>query len=201
MGIKRYQLHNGQLPLWSIFWAGVLTGIIIINFGKSILLENTGLLDEYTLYHMKYMTVDSSALFYYILRIRIKCFLSLVIFATTYLGLLVCAGTAFGYGVSLGAYLSVLLIRYGIKGILFAVLSIFPQYLLYVPAMAALLLWCEGLNRSIYFKSGFLIETEGSTSLSKRIIKLIGIFLLVLVGCIAESFVNPNVMKWLLDFF
>ena len=201
MGIKRYQLHNGQLPLWSIFWAGVLTGIIIINFGKSILLENTGLLDEYTLYHMKYMTVDSSALFYYILRIRIKCFLSLVIFATTYLGLLVCAGTAFGYGVSLGAYLSVLLIRYGIKGILFAVLSIFPQYLLYVPAMAGLLLWCEGLNRSIYFKSGFLIETEGNTTISRRIIKLAGLLLLVLVGCIAESFVNPNVMKWLLDFF
>ena len=41
-----------------------------MNMGKSILLEKTGPLDEYTLYHMKYMTINSNALFYYVLRQR-----------------------------------------------------------------------------------------------------------------------------------
>lgn len=201
MRINRYRLHSGQLPLLPIFLAGVLTGILTINFGKSILLESTGLLDEYTLYHMKYMTVDSSALFYYILGLRIKSFLMLVVFATTYLGLVICIGTAFGYGFSTGAFLAVLLIRYGLKGIVFAVLSIFPQWLLYVPAIAALLLWCERLNRNIYFKSGLAIEAEGYATMPKRLLQLGGIFLLFLLGCIAESFMNPNIMKWLLGFF
>ena len=201
MRIKRYQLHNGKLPLLPIYMAGVLAGILIMNFGKSILLKNTGLLDEYTLYHMKYMTVDSSALFYYVLRLRMKTFFMLVILATTYLGLVICAGTAFGYGLSTGAFVSALLVRYGLKGIVFAVLSVFPQYLLYIPAMAALLLWCERLNRNIYFKSGLLLEGEGITTTPKKIIQLVVILGGILLGCIAESFMNPKVMKWLLTFF
>lgn len=184
-----------------IYMAGLLAGILIMNFGKSILLESTGLLDEYTLYHMKYMTVDSSALFYYVLRLRMKTFILLVILATTYLGLVICAGTAFVYGLSTGAFLSALLVRYGLKGIVFAVLSVFPQYLLYIPAMAALLLWCERLNRSIYFKSGFLLEADAAMTTPKRIVQLIVILGGILLGCIAESFMNPKVMDWLLNSF
>ena len=71
MRLGRYRTKNGKIPLATIFVAGLFLGMLILNFGKSILLDNTGLLDEYTLYHMKYMTVDSSALFYYVLRNRL----------------------------------------------------------------------------------------------------------------------------------
>ena len=50
------------LPVLPVFFAGLAAGILVMNIGKSILLENTGLFDEYTLYNMKYMTVDNSAL-------------------------------------------------------------------------------------------------------------------------------------------
>ena len=201
MRINRYQLHDGKLPLLSIYMAGVLVGILIMNLGKSILLTDTGLLDEYTLYHMKYMTVDSSALFYYVLRLRIKTFVMLVILATTYLGMVICVGTAFGYGLSTGAFVSALLVRYGLKGIVFAVLSVFPQYLLYIPSMTALLLWCERLNRNIYFKSGLILENNGPMPTPKRIVQLLVILGGILLGCVAESFMNPKVMEWLLNFF
>lgn len=201
MRINRYQLHDGKLPLLSIYMAGVLVGILIMNLGKSILLTDTGLLDEYTLYHMKYMTVDSSALFYYVLRLRIKTFVMLVILATTYLGMVICVGTAFGYGLSTGAFVSALLVRYGLKGIVFAVLSVFPQYLLYIPSMTALLLWCERLNRNIYFKSGLILESNGPMPTPKRIVQLLVILGGILLGCVAESFMNPKVMEWLLNFF
>ena len=48
---------SGRLKLLPVFCAGLLAGIVIMNLGKSILLENTGLFDEDTLYHIKYMTV------------------------------------------------------------------------------------------------------------------------------------------------
>ena len=201
MRINRYQLHDGKLPLLSIYMAGVLVGILIMNLGKSILLTDTGLLDEYTLYHMKYMTMDSSALFYYVLRLRIETFVMLVILATTYLGMVICVGTAFGYGLSTGAFVSALLVRYGLKGIVFAVLSVFPQYLLYIPSMTALLLWCERLNRNIYFKSGLILENNGPMPTPKRIVQLLVILGGILLGCVAESFMNPKVMEWLLNFF
>ncbi|MBQ2804133.1 MAG: stage II sporulation protein M [Lachnospiraceae bacterium] len=201
MRLNRYYMHNGKLPLGSIFLFGVIGGILVMNFGKSILLENTGLLDEYTLYHMKYMTVDSSALFYYVLGKRMKTFVLLVVLATTYLGLLVCAGTTFWYGFSTGAFLAALMIRYGVKGILFAFFAVFPQYILYIPAMLFLLIWCDILNRGIYFKTNLSNEAETGLLAPKRILKLIGILVLALLGCLLESFVNPDIMGWLLTFF
>ena len=201
MQMNRYRLHNGKLPLSSIFLAGVLAGIITMNLGKSILLENTGLLDEQTLYHMKYMTVDSSAFFYYILQLRFKSILGIVILATTYLGLFVCGGAVFGYGFSAGAFLSALLVRYGMKGIVFAVLSLFPQCVLYIPAFVSLIIWCERLNRSIYFKTEFVTEKENMVAPVRRVLQLIGILAVLLLGCIAEGFMNPKIMKWLLGYF
>lgn len=201
MRIGRYRMQNGRIALLPIFLAGVLTGILIVNLGKSILLDSTGVLDEYTLYHMKYMTVDSSALFYYILGLRFKSFFMLILFATTYLGVLICAGASFWYGLSAGAFLSVLLIRYGLKGIVFAALSVFPQAFFYVPAIAALLWWCIKLNRSIYLKRGLGSEEEHSFPLPGKLLQLAGICGILLLGCLAESFINPKIMGWLLDVF
>ncbi len=198
-GIRTGRLA-GKLPLGSVFLAGFIAGVVIMNLGKSILLENTGLLDEYTLYHMKYMTVDSSALFYFVLRKRLGNMLVLVILATTYLGLAVCAGAAFWYGMSAGAFLTALLIRYGLKGILFALAGVFPQYLLYAPALAALLLWCEEINRSIYFRN-YSSLGEGKYILPGKIVKLVFIFCIILLGCMLESFCNPHIMLALLKIF
>ena len=170
-----------------------------MNIGKSILLENTGLLDEYALYHMKYMTVNSNALFYYVLKQRLGTMLLLAVFATTYLGLAVCLGAVAWYGMAAGAFLSALVIRYGLKGIFFAVVGVFPQYLLYVPAMLAMLFWCEKMCRNIYFQNG--IYQEGSVSLLKRLLNLVVIFCVVILGCFLESYINPHLMSGLLKIF
>ena len=60
MRIVGKQIPSGGKKLVPVFCAGILAGFFIMNLGKSILLENTGLFDEDTLYRMKYMTVDLS---------------------------------------------------------------------------------------------------------------------------------------------
>ena len=184
-----------------IFLVAFVAGIFVMNLGKSILLDDTGLLDEYTLYHMKYMTVDSGALFYYVLWLRMKAALLLIVFATTYLGMVVCAGATAWYGFSFGAFVSALMMQYGLKGIVFGVLSVFPQMLLYVPAAVALLRWCVRLNRSIYFQRDLTADVEKNVPLSRRIVRLLGILGLILLGCLAEGFINPEIMEWLLSIF
>lgn len=208
MGAGRWKLRIGRMPgrtsngmpLGSIFLAGLVAGIIVMNVGKSILLDNTGLLDEYTLYHMKYMTIDSTALFCYVLRNRLKNVFVLGILATTYLGLAVCAGAAFWYGMSFGAFLTALVLRYGLKGVFFALAGLFPQYLLYAPALAALLAWCEQTNRSIYFRN-YSGKEEGKHILPGRILKFLLILFVVIVGCMLEGFCNPYIMTALLKIF
>ena len=199
--MNRYRMHKGRLPLGPIFLAGVLAGILMMNLGKSILLENTGLLDEYTLYHMKYMTVDSSALFYYVLCLRMKTAITLAILGTTYLGLVVCAGTTFWYGLSAGAFLSAAVIRYGLKGILFACVGILPQYLVYAPVFVILVMWCEALNRSIYFPNSSVTEGNGDIPWLKRLAQLLLILGVLLLGCLLESFANPGLLGKFLKIF
>lgn len=187
-------MRDRNLPLLTIFTVGVFAGMVIMNLGKSTLLENTGFLDEYTLYQMKYMTVDSSALFYYVLAKRMKMLLILAVLSTTYLGILVCGGITLWYGVCTGAFLAASVLRYGIKGILFVVVGLFPQYLIYVPAMIIMLFWCMRIYGKIYFE-----KTE--ISVPRSLMQLLGILLVFFVGCILEGFLNPVLLRGFLQIF
>ena len=132
-------LPAGKLPLHFLFLTGFVVGLFAVYFGRGILLNRAGMLDEDTLYRMKYMTVDSSILFWYVLCKRCRNFLVLIIMATTYLGWIFCGGVTVKYGFSVGFFLSTAVFRYGIKGILLGIVSIFPHYLCYLPAMILLL--------------------------------------------------------------
>lgn len=201
MKIGRYRTREGRLPLVTIFAAGLFAGMLLMNLGKSILLENTGLLDENTLYHMKYMTVDSSALFYYVLRNRLVRLLVIAVLSTTYLGLVICIGAAFWYGMCAGAFLAASVIRYGLRGILLVLAGIFPQYLIYVPAMILLLLWCQKIYRAVYLDRTLTQDPGNRLFLPKCLLQLIGILLLFVLGCVTESFLNPHLMLGLLKIF
>lgn len=182
------------------FCIGFCLGVFIMNIGKGILLEGTGLFDEDTLYHMKYMTVDSNALFCYVLRKRILWILAIIVIATTYLGLFACRGLVLWYGMSVGAFLSALTIRYGIKGILLAVVSIFPQYILYVPAYLALLSLCEELYRGIYYRQGEF-DLHDKRGMMRKATRLFGILFVIVIGCALEGYVNSALLLRFLKVF
>lgn len=184
----------------NLFCLGLVVGITILNVGKSFLLDNTTLLDEYTLYQMKYMTVDSDALFWYVFRRRILGVIILLVTSTTYLGLVACRGVVVWYGFSAGVFLAALIIRYGMKGILLAGVSVFPQYILYVPVMLMLLTWCEELFRGIYYRNGEVVSEEKKAAM-KRAGKVFLIVVIMAVGCLLESYINPYLLLGFLKVF
>lgn len=201
MRLGRFHIQIEKLPFLQIFLVGLLAGILGMSFGRGILLENTGLLDEYTLYNMKYMSVDGRALFYYVLRERLGLVIMLAVLATTYLGLFLCVGTAFWYGMAAGAFFAAAVIRYGLKGVLLAAVSVFPQYLIYVPVLFHLLIWCEMLCRGIYFQKNIRPEKGNMLLKSKYIMQLVVMLILMILGCVLESFVNPHLLSGLLKIF
>ena len=176
-------LPAGKLPLHFLFLTGFVVGLFAVYFGRGILLNRAGMLDEDTLYRMKYMTVDSSILFWYVLCKRCRNFLVLIIMATTYLGWIFCGGVTVKYGFSVGFFLSTAVFRYGIKGILLGIVS----------------RWCEDLHRSIYFYHH--TTGQGKKSLPGRLGKLALIWIALVFGCLLECFVNPALLKGFLQFF
>ena len=192
-------LPAGKLPLRFLFLIGLGIGLSAAYFGRGIWFQTTGILDEDTLYRMKYMTVDSGVLFAYVLCKRCRNFFVLIIMATTYLGLVFCGGIMVKYGFSIGFFISTAIYRYGIKGLLLGIVGAFPQYLCYVPAILLLIRWCEDLHRSIYFYHN--ITGQGKKSLPGRLGKLALILMVLVFGCILECFVNPVLLKGFLQFF
>ena len=195
----RSMLPAGKLPLRFLFLIGFGIGLFAAYFGRGIWFQTTGILDEDTLYRMKYMTVDSGVLFAYVLCKRCRNFFVLIIMATTYLGLVFCGGITVKYGFSIGFFISSAIYRYGIKGLLLGIVGAFPQYLCYVPAILLLIRWCEDLHRSIYFYHN--ITGQGKKSLPGRLGKLALILMVLVFGCILECFVNPVLLKGFLQFF
>lgn len=192
-------LPAGKLPLRFLFLIGFGIGLSAAYFGRGIWFRTTGILDEDTLYRMKYMTVDSGVLFAYVLCKRCRNFFVLIIMATTYLGLVFCGGITVKYGFSIGFFISTAIYRYGIKGLLLGIVGAFPQYLCYVPAILLLIRWCEELHRSIYFYHN--ITGQGKKSLPGRLGRLALILMVLVFGCILECFVNPVLLKGFLQFF
>ena len=192
-------LKSGQRTFLSVFCVGFFAGIIVFNIGKGILLGETGFFDEETLYHMKYMTVDSNALFCYLFRRRIFRVLAMAVLSTTYLGLAACIGVSFWYGMSAGAFLTVLAVRYGLKGILLAAVCVLPQYLLYAPAALALLTWCETLFRGIYIRGEFDASDKGF--LMNKAGRLLIILAVMTAGCLLEGYMNPYLLLGFLKIF
>lgn len=201
MRIGGKRVRTGKLPYIPIFLAGLLFGTIMMNYGKKMLLENTGLLDEYSLYHMKYMTVDNNAFFLYVLRERLTDVIVLAVMATTYLGVAMVAFKILWYGIAAGMFLSAAVIRYGMKGILLVLTGVFPQYILYVPAIAMLMIWCERTCRTIYFKEGGNRQDGIKGIITGKIIQVLVVIGITLVGCFLESFVNPIIFSNLLKIF
>ena len=191
-------LPAGKLPLHFLFLTGFVVGLFAVYFGRGILLNRAGMLDEDTLYRMKYMTVDSSILFWYVLCKRCRNFLVLIIMATTRSLIHISEPTRLRR-FSVGFFLSTAVFRYGIKGILLGIVSIFPHYLCYLPAMILLLRWCEDMHRSIYFYHH--TTGQGKKSLPGRLGKLALIWIALVFGCLLECFVNPALLKGFLQFF
>ncbi len=198
MRIMGRSFGAGRVPVLQLFIAGFLAGILIVKVGEGILLTKTGLFDEEVLYHMKYMTVDCNELFYYVLRKRLMAILILAVLSTTYLGLAVCVGAALWYGAAAGGLLAVMVIRYGLKGILLAAASLFPHYLIYFPVIFMLLAWGEDVYGCIYHRYG--TETEKNILLKKagRLAAVVG---MTVAGCALEGYVNPAVFLSLLKIF
>lgn len=201
MRMRRLEIRTGRLPMLPVFMGGMLTGIIFLNMAKGSLLQHSGMLDENTLYQMKYMTVDGMTLFCYVLRKRIGAMILFALSSSTYLGLVACGGVLFWYGMSAGSYLALLVLRYGLKGILFAVVSTFPQLLFYAPACVALLIWGEELYRGIYEKRNRSGEPVINLGLPKRLLLFAGILAVTVLGCLIEGFINPGIMQSFLKIF
>ena len=188
--------RNGYYLLY-LFMIGLFLGILFGNFRHDVWVRDDGLLSAAMLEQMKSSEPDSSYLFGYILRHRLFTIFFLIILSSTIIGFPVVCGYVCYLGASAGCFLSVAVIRYGIRGLFFVAAGIFPQVFLLVPGYLLLFMWgIERVGENEYERSLY-----GRQPLLRRGIKLVGIIVIVLAGCLLEGYVNPLVLHYFLKIF
>lgn len=200
--VRKSFMKNGY-HLAYLFLIGLFIGILVVNLGHEAWIKNGSLLGTEMMSRLKSSRPNGTGMIGYILRHRLfaVCMLSLI--STTMIGLpVICAYICY-MGLAAGCLLSVAVIRYGIRGLLFMAALLFPQAFLLVPAYVALFLWAFELNRTIYASRANLAGYERFSNrfYLGKCMHMICIMAVVIMGCLLESYVNPNVLHLILKIF
>ena len=185
-----------------LFMIGLFMGILLVNFGHDTWIKNGSLLGAEMMSRLKNSRPVGEGLVGYVLRHRLftGCLLCLV--STTLIGMpLLCAYICYT-GLSAGCLLSVAVVRYGIRGLVWHIV-LFPQALLLVPAYILLFFWAAEVNRTLYAPGNRLegYERYSRHFYLKKGAQIIGIMAVVIMGCLLESYVNPGILHFVLKIF
>lgn len=183
---KRF--HNRIVLIFSV---GFLAALAVVYLGKQNMAAAAYFPDLSGLVKLDTLEPDKKQLMFYCLKQRMGP-------AACLIGLTVMGAGGFGalafllwYGFGAGLLLALLSLRWGFRGSLIFAAGIFPQILFLVPACLLLLEWCV----TFVPKGGY----SGKINFNgwKKILTAI---LLLTVACTLESYVNPLILKKLLQF-
>lgn len=186
-----------------LFLIGLFIGILIVNLRHEAWVANGSLFGAEMMGRLKHSRPEGARLLGYILRSRLSAVCLLALISTTVVGLPVLCGYICYTGLAAGCLLSVAVIRYGIRGLLFMAAAVFPQALLLIPAYAALFCWAFSLNRTLCAPQSLLAGYERFSKgfYLKKCAQIVGIAALATLGCLMESYVNPSVLHFVLKIF
>lgn len=199
---RQFGIKNGYHMAY-LFMIGLFMGILLVNLGHETWIKNGSLLGTEMMSRLKSSRPAGESMVGYILRHRLSTGCLLCLVSTTLIGMpFLCAYICY-MGLSAGCLLSVAVVRYGIRGLLFIAAVMFPQELLLVPAYILLFFWASDVNRTLYAWGSQLegYERYSSRFYLRKGIQIVGIMAVVIMGCLLESYVNPNVLHFVLKIF
>lgn len=185
MKLKWNKISWNRISLTNLYFTSLVAALLIMLIWKRQLLIQTSLFDEASLQMLQNRTIDGKELFFFVLRERAAVITALFVLGTTTLGPIFVYMNVIWYGAGSGLLLAIVLLRYGLKGILLLVAGMFPQYLIYVPAMILTL----------------QLTRERRTVNGKFCMQLLIILFVMIIGCMLECYVNPEVIAKVLKKF
>lgn len=196
--------RNSTYSFWFyLFLGSFLFGVLIMNMGNETLLSEGGIFSQTSVGRLRYMEIDSSRFFRYVLEHRIGESALLLLLSSTGLGVIAIYACIIWQGILAGMTITAAVIRYGIKGLLLLLGSLFPHQLLLIPAEVMLLGWCyENCSKGHFLgKYASPYHKNFRQQYLKQAVGLLWIVMVIFIGCILESYVNPMLLSDLVKIF
>ena len=183
------------MVIFFISLLGFFIGVLTISLWQENLLLQNNIMEQEFWETISCLSVDKRALFFLCLEKRLGAFFLLFLLSFSSMNLIVVL-FYFGYsGFAIGSIVELLVIRYGVKGLLLYLTFVFPQGLFY--CLGTLILGCWCLNSEIKVKGNRNRKVE-KMKYGKNKKQLFVTILLILFGAYLESNINK---KFFLMFF
>ena len=186
-----------------LFFGSFLLGVIVMNMGSEKLLSEDGIFSISSINRLKYIEIDSGRFLRYVLKHRIGEGLALVLLSTTGFGAVSVYICILWQGLLAGMTITAAIIRFGIRGFLLLLGGMFPHQLLLIPAEIMLLGWCYERCGKERLAESYMSSFAGSRKqrFLRQGIMLMWISIVILIGCILESYVNPILISDVVKIF
>lgn len=171
---------------------GLLAGIVYGCFFSAGYMEQVGFLSDAFLLDYLKKDIDGNRLFAYLLKGRGVSLFSVWLLGSSFLGRILIYLVLLWSGFSVGIYITAGLVKRGISGLGFCIAAVFPQMLFYIPAFGLILI-------QSFILSGK--QEMGKERVLRYSIILFVSFLLLFLGVLMESYVNPAILKKILKIF
>ena len=178
---------------WIVMLAvfGFLLGTLSIALRQEHWLIKEGILNQEFIFDIENISVDKRALFFFCLGRRIHAFFLLLLLSFSSVNIFINCVFFVINGFCAGSILELLIIRYGIQGLGMYFTLIFPQGMFYVLGFGILGCWCIKQEKNI---SNIQNKKVGKIKNMKNKKALVLSFFLIMIGIIAESYVNPKII-------
>lgn len=174
-----------------------------MNLGTEIFLSETGIFSTASMNRLKYIEINNMSFLKYVLKHRMGEGVFLILLSSTGIGLVSIYACVVWQGMLAGMTITAATVRFGMKGLLLILGSVFPHQLLLIPAQVMLLGWCYENCCKRHLAGNYTLpyyRSKKQQFLHQGII-LLWIWIVILIGCFLESYVNPMLVSDLVKIF
>lgn len=164
-----------------LVFTGMLLGTALINILIRMGVSAADFLGSDYLAVYETVTVSSNMVWKYVLKARLKWFVFLVMGGVTKFSRLIFSLFVICIGVSSGALISASVTKYGIWGVLVFLISIFPQFVLYIFSFLIIL--------KLFGRDRAVLKTE------HKLLLFLAAAALLIAGSYLEASVNPLLLR------
>ncbi len=183
-----------------ILTTGIVLGFLFARIFKGYYWNSMELINTDYLYKIRDTAIDYPVLLRYVLWNIYRSFVLFWIISATAIGIPYMALCILYGGFQCGFFLTVIFMRFNLKGILLIFGYTFPHYLIYIPIAFLCLRTGYWLCRSMYYDNK-LGRKGKAEKIARHIILIILLALVLLIGALLETYVSSFLLKKILLLF
>lgn len=198
----RAQLRKlGEVKVGFIILAiGFLMGLLFAKVFKGFYWNQIDILDTDYFTRIKNTTIDYSVLLQYVMWKNFRIFILFWVLSVTALGLPYMTLSIWYGGFQTGFFMTVILMRYNIKGLLLIFGYTFPHYIIYIPLALLCLRSGYWLCRSMYYDAK-MSKRGKAERIIKQMVLIIALGVVLFFGGLLETYPGSIILKKILQLF